>query len=211
MIKVAVLSCYRLLSASLSKLIDSAEDMEVVSVVDNWQSAYRLVEEETIDVLLMEVSMPKVDHFAVIRHIIAKAPNTKILILYSQSTEILPAQFLEAGVDGFLCRKADVDEVIFAINELSRGKQYLSKNYLLQLGQQQISGEQTSPFSSLSKRELQILLLITSGSKVAAICEKLHLSPKTVNTYRYRIFNKLGIDSDVSLARWAIRQGLMEA
>lgn len=183
----------------------------MVSTVDNWQDAYNLVELSNIDVLLMEVSMPKVDHFAVIRHILAKSPDTKILILYSQSTDILPAQFLEAGARGFLCRKAGVDEVLSAIQELHRGNKYLSRHYLQQLGEQQLNGITSEPFSSLSKRELQILLLITSGSKVGAICEKLHLSPKTVNTYRYRIFNKLGLDNDVSLARWAIRQGLMEA
>ena len=211
MINVAVLSCYRLLSVSLSRLINDVEGMQVVSVVDDYQDAYNLVESSKIDVLLMEVSMPKVDHFAVIRYILAKSPQTRILILCSQSTEILPAQFLESGASGFLCRKAEADEVILAIRELHLGRQYLSRNYLMQLGKQQLQGEDSSPCSGLSRRELQILLLITSGTKVNAICEKLDLSPKTVNTYRYRIFNKLGLDSDVSLARWAIRQGIVEA
>ena len=155
--------------------------------------------------------MPNVDHFAVIRDVVACSPQTRILIVYSQATDILPAQFIEAGARGFLCRKAEVEEVLFAIAKLARGGKYMSRYCLMQMGEQHFDEARTAPFSTLSKRELQVLLLVTSGSKVTSICEKLNLSPKTVNTYRYRIFQKLGVDNDVSLARWAIRQGLMEA
>lgn len=210
MLRVAVLSCYRLLSASLARLINGSQDMEVVAVVDDWNASGEVLSATPIDVLIMEVNTSKVEHLAFIDDTLQRIPHLNILILCSQTSEIYPDQYLDAGAKGFLCRRAELDEVIHAIKEVGNSQSYLSANYLQRLGEQQLSGE-LGGHAILSKRELQILLLITNGSKVGAICEVLKLSPKTVNTYRYRIFDKLGLDSDVSLARWAIRQGLIEA
>lgn len=212
MIKVAILSCYRLLSVSLSQIVNASENMEIVALVDNWLSAGHGIFSgtEKVDVVLMEISRSNIDYLSLIGDFKIKSPNVKILILNSQATDVFPSQYLDAGAHGFLCRKANVDEVVFAIHEVNADKRYVSPHYLQSLGEQQLTGN-LSAFSALSKRELQILLLITSGTKVCSISDSLKLSPKTVNTYRYRIFNKLGVDNDVSLARWAIRQGLMEA
>ena len=210
MIKVAVLSCYRLLNASLSQIVCNDDNMELVGVSEDIKFTPEKIVTSNCDVLLMEANAAGVDHFAVMRSLLLKAPNLKVLILYSQSTDILPTQFLEAGAMGFLCRKSDVNEVKQAIVDVFNNKKYLSKHYLQELGERQINGGNQS-YSSLSRREMQILLLITSGIKVGSICDKLDLSPKTVNTYRYRIFNKLGLDNDVSLVKWAIREGLVEA
>jgi two-component system invasion response regulator UvrY len=93
---------------------------------------------------------------------------------------------------------------------VSRGQRYLSPEIAQQMALSQFNGSEENPFGSLSERELQIMLMITNGEKVNDISEKLNLSPKTVNSYRYRLFAKLGINGDVELTRLAIRYKMLD-
>jgi two-component system invasion response regulator UvrY len=101
--------------------------------------------------------------------------------------------------------------MVKAIRAVYSGQKHLSPEIAKLLALKSLAGVGKSPFESLSNRELQITMMITQGTKVQEIAEKLHLSPKTVNSYRYRIFDKLQIKSDVELTHIALRFGLLDS
>lgn len=101
--------------------------------------------------------------------------------------------------------------MISAIRAVYAGQRYIASDIAQQMALSQLTPQGDSPFGSLSERELQIMLMITKGSKVTEISEQLNLSPKTVNSYRYRMFSKLNISGDVELTHLAIRHGLCNA
>ncbi len=117
---------------------------------------------------------------------------------------------LQAGAAGYITKGCEPDEMIRAIRAIHSGQRYISSEIAQQLALKRFAKDEESPLDILSERELQIMLMITSGQKVQEISDKLCLSPKTVNSYRYRIFEKLNIDSDVELTLLAIRLGLIK-
>ncbi|ENG4917866.1 autoinducer binding domain-containing protein [Salmonella enterica subsp. enterica serovar Uganda] len=122
------------------------------------------------------------------------------------------AQAMQAGAAGYLSKGAAPQEVVSAIRSVYSGQRYIASDIAQQMALSQIEPAKTeTPFASLSERELQIMLMITKGQKVNEISEQLNLSPKTVNSYRYRMFSKLNIHGDVELTHLAIRHGLCNA
>ena len=109
-----------------------------------------------------------------------------------------------------MTKGVSVDEMIQAIRTVHTGRRYLSPEVAQQLALKHLTHEDESPFDSLSEREMQVLIMITSGQRVNEVADQLCLSPKTVNSYRYRLFEKLDIDSDVELTHMAIRHKLID-
>ncbi|MGL6165961.1 MAG: LuxR C-terminal-related transcriptional regulator, partial [Aeromonas veronii] len=118
---------------------------------------------------------------------------------------------MQAGAAGYLTKGAAPDEMIQAIRLVHSGQRYISPEIAQQMALSQFASADENPFKSLSERELQIMMMITKGQKVTDISEQLNLSPKTVNSYRYRLFSKLGINGDVELTHLAIRYGMLDA
>ena len=124
-------------------------------------------------------------------------------------TSLLP--LLQAGAAGYLTKGAGLGEMVQAIRLVFAGQRYISPQIAQQLALKSFEPQNASPFDSLSEREIQIALMIVGCQKVQIISDKLCLSPKTVNTYRYRIFEKLSISSDVELTLLAVRHGMVDA
>lgn len=146
------------------------------------------------------------------RKIARSTADVKIIMLTVHTENPLPAKVMQAGAAGYLSKGAAPQEVVSAIRSVYSGQRYIASDIAQQMALSQIEPEKTeSPFASLSERELQIMLMITKGQKVNEISEQLNLSPKTVNSYRYRMFSKLNIHGDVELTHLAIRHGLCNA
>ncbi|MDU7912743.1 MAG: UvrY/SirA/GacA family response regulator transcription factor [Klebsiella grimontii] len=138
--------------------------------------------------------------------------DAKVIMLTVHTENPLPAKVMQAGAAGYLSKGAAPQEVVNAIRCVASGQRYIASDIAQQMALSQIEPEKAeSPFASLSERELQIMLMITKGQKVNEISEQLNLSPKTVNSYRYRMFSKLNIHGDVELTHLAIRHGLCNA
>ena len=213
MINILLVGSYRLVCASLSQIINNSIDYNVVGIAEDSSIVSQLVKEKSIDVVLMEVGSPKIEHFDLVRSLREVYQELKIVVLSAQSSQSpVFGQFLEAGAHGYLGRQSSGEEVICAINEVVKGNRFINVDNMPSMSAknplQQYPG---NPFAVLSERELQVMIMITAGCKVHSISDQLCLSPKTINTYRYRLFTKLGVDSDVALTRLAIRQGLVEA
>src|SRR5690606_30758783 len=179
---------------------------------DSGEEAIRKSRELKPDVVLMDIKMPGIGGLEATRKLLRSYPDIKVIAVTICEEDPFPTRLLQAGASGYLTKGAGLEEMVQAIRLVFAGQRYLSPQIAQQLAlksfQPQSGG---SPFDTLSEREIQIALMIANCHKVQAISDKLCLSPKTVNTYRYRIFEKLSIDSDVELALLAVRHGMVDA
>ncbi|PRM86863.1 two-component system response regulator UvrY, partial [Aliarcobacter cryaerophilus] len=163
------------------------------------------------DVILMDMNMPGIGGLEATRKILRIRPDVRIIVLTIHSENPFPTKVMQAGAAGYLTKGAAPDEMIHAIHLVHSGQRYISPEIAQQMALSQFASADENPFKSLSERELQIMMMITKGQKVTDISEQLNLSPKTVNSYRYRLFSKLDINGDVELTHLAIRYGMLDA
>lgn len=162
------------------------------------------------DVVLMDVKMPGIGGLEATRKLLRSHPDIKVVAVTVCEEDPFPTRLLQAGAAGYLTKGAGLDEMVQAIRLAFAGQRYISPQIAQQLALKPFQ-PQGSPFDTLSEREIQIALMIVGCQKVQIISDKLCLSPKTVNTYRYRIFEKLSVTSDVELTLLAVRHGMVDA
>lgn len=164
------------------------------------------------DVVLMDVKMPGIGGLEATRKLLRSQPDIKVVVVTVCEEDPFPTRLMQAGAAGYMTKGAGLEEMVQAIRQVFAGQRYISPQIAQQLALKSFQPQQhDSPFDSLSEREIQIALMIANCHKVQSISDKLCLSPKTVNTYRYRIFEKLSITSDVELALLAVRHGMVDA
>jgi|TARA_A100001518_G_C1220638_1_gene64799 DNA-binding NarL/FixJ family response regulator len=193
-------------------MLADIDGLQVVGEACTGEEALLKVRELKPDVVLMDVKMPGIGGLEATRKLMRSHPDIKVVAVTVCEDEPFPTRLLQAGAAGYLTKGAALDEMVQTIRLVFAGQRYIDPQIAQQLAlksfQPQNSG---SPFDLLSEREIQIALMIANCHKVQNISDKLCLSPKTVNTYRYRIFEKLSITSDVELALLAVRHGMVDA
>jgi two-component system, NarL family, invasion response regulator UvrY len=175
------------------------------------EEAVRIARENRPNVVLMDIKMPGIGGLEATRNLLRIDQDMKILVVTVCDDDLFPAKLLQAGASGYLTKGASMEEMVQAIRAVYSGQRYISPVIAQQLAFKHITDKEESPFNALSERELQVMLMITHGCKPQEISEKLHLSPKTINSYRYRIFEKLGVKNDVALTLLAMRHGLVDS
>lgn len=210
MIKVLLVDDHELVRVGIRRLLEDAQSLKVVGEAGSGEEAVRLARETLPDVVVMDVQMPGIGGLEASRKIMRHNPDARILALTVCDDEMYSSRFLQAGAAGYITKGCDPEEMIRAIRAIHAGQRYISSGIAQKLALKRVTREENSPLDLLSERELQIMLMITAGQKVQDISLKLCLSPKTVNSYRYRIFEKLSIENDVELTLLAVRLGLVE-
>jgi DNA-binding NarL/FixJ family response regulator len=166
------------------------------------------------DVVLMDLRMPGIGGLEATQKITRRYPDVRIVAVTACDEQPFPQRFMECGASGFITKDAGIEEVAQAIRTVATGRRYLGREVAQKMALHRIGNaevrDEHSPFERLSKRELQAALMIMDGMKTGEIADKLNVSPKTVNTYRYRLFEKLDIKSNMELALLATRHGLIE-
>lgn len=212
MIRVLVVDDHDLVRTGITRMLADIDDLQVVGEACTGEEALLKVRELKPDVVLMDVKMPGIGGLEATRKLMRSHPDIKVVAVTVCEEDPFPTRLLQAGAAGYLTKGAALDEMVQAIRLVFAGQRYIDPQIAQQLAlksfQPQNSG---SPFDLLSEREIQIALMIANCHKVQNISDKLCLSPKTVNTYRYRIFEKLSITSDVELALLAVRHGMVDA
>jgi len=160
---------------------------------------------------LMDMNMPGIGGLDAMHRILRINEAIKVIMLTIYTENPFPSKVMQAGASGYLSKAACPNEVLSAIRSVHSGQRYLAPEIAQQMALSQISPITEDPFSVLSERELQIMMMITKGQRVVDISEQLSLSPKTINSYRYRLFDKLGVNGDVELTHIAIRYGMLDA
>lgn len=204
-----VVDDHDLVRMGITRMLADIPDIRVVGEASSGESALALARELKPDVVLMDLRMPGIGGLEATRKLLRQQPDIKVVAVTICDEDPFPSRLLQAGAAGYLTKGACLDEMIKAIRHVMSGQRYLSTEIAQHLALKPFDAEvDRSPFDQLSEREMQIALMIVGCQKIQDISDKLFLSPKTVNTYRYRIFEKLAIHSDVELALLAVRHGV---
>ncbi|MBC3474169.1 response regulator transcription factor GacA [Pseudomonas taiwanensis] len=210
MIRVLVVDDHDLVRTGITRMLADIDGLQVVGEADSGESALKQVRELKPDVVLMDVKMPGIGGLEATRKLLRSHPDIKVVAVTVCEEDPFPTRLMQAGAAGYLTKGAGLDEMVQAIRLAFAGQRYISPQIAQQLALKSFQ-PQGSPFDALSEREIQIALMIVGCQKVQLISDKLCLSPKTVNTYRYRIFEKLSVTSDVELTLLAVRHGMVDA
>ena len=162
------------------------------------------------DVILMDVNMPGIGGVETCRRILQRNPKQKIIVLTVHSDKTYSKRMLEIGAKGYLTKECGVDEIIEAIKQVNNGSAYIASSIAQQLALSLLPGNEDNPIDKLSRREFQVMLMISNGLSNIQMSEKLCLSPKTISTYRLRLLEKLGAQNEVDLIKIAVEQGMVE-
>jgi two-component system invasion response regulator UvrY len=209
MIRVLIADDHRLFRAGLAKMLREAPELKLVGEARSGEEAVSKARQLTPSVVLMDICMPGIGGLEATRRIIRMQQDIKVIALTAYEDSPYPLQALKAGAAGYLTKSVNAEELLKAIKRVFLGKRYLSSEVAQQLAVTNFTEEPEDPFGQLSTREMQIMLMVVNCHKVKEISTNLHLSPKTVNSYRYRIFEKLNVSSDVELALMAVRYGVV--
>lgn len=207
MISVLLVDGHELVRTGIEALLNAAEDIAVVGVAKSGEEAVDAMATLSPDVVLMDVNMPGIGGIEASRKILQDNPEAKIITLSFNNDGPITPQLFKLGVLGFISKNSPVDEMINAIRKVMAGDCYLSADVVNNLATQGLPGYYESPFSKLSRRESEVVNLILQGKSIKEMSELLILSDKTVNTYRYRLYDKLNIKNDVELTRLAFKFG----
>lgn len=212
MIKVLVVDDHDLVRTGITRMLADIEGLQVIGQADSGEESLKKARELKPDVVLMDVKMPGIGGLEATRKLLRSHPDLKVIAVTACEDDLFPTRLLQAGAAGYLTKGAALEEMVQAIRMAFAGQRYISSQIAQQLALKSFQPNNSgSPFDSLSEREIQIALMIANCHKVQTISDKLCLSPKTVNTYRYRIYEKLSIASDVELALLAVRHGMVDA
>jgi two-component system invasion response regulator UvrY len=210
MIRLLLVDDHELVRTGIRRLLEDMPDIEVVAEAASGEQAISIVRNEQPDVVLMDIHMPGIGGLEATRKLMQIAPDLRVIVVTIHADEPFPSKLLKAGALGYLTKGCSVEEILTAIKAVHAGKRYIGAEIAQQLALSVVAGDDGSPFEALSQRELQVMLMVTQGQKIQQIAESLHLSPKTISTYRYRLFEKLGVKTDVELTHLAIRHGIID-
>ncbi len=211
MIDVLLVDDHVLIRTGMRRIIDDVRGMRVIGDVNSGEEAVKWCHNNVVDVILMDINMPGIGGLEAMNKILRFNASLNVIMLTMHTENPFPTKVMQAGAAGYLSKAAPPEEVLNAIRIVHSGQRYLSPEIAQQMALSQISDSADEPLSKLSERELQIMIMITKGLRVVDISEQLNLNPKTINSYRYRLFDKLGIKGDVELTHLAIRYGMLDA
>ena len=204
---------HTILREGLRALLTADSSFEVVGEARDGREAVRCVERLGPDLLLMDLSMPRMSGMDAIREIKKRYPDTKIIALTVHKTEEYLLTTLQAGADGFVLKDATHDELIMAIKNVMGGKSYLSPGVSEKIIEGYLKGKKSnqslSSWESLSQREREVLKLIAEGYKNKEIAGDLCISLKTVEKHRANLMKKLDLHNAAALTVYAVDKGMV--
>jgi len=208
MIKVLLVDDHALVRCGIAALLNETDDMTVVADCDCGEQALQVIDNETPDVILMDINMPGMGGLEASRRILQSFPKIKLIGLSAQNNLPLAQKLLKLGVEGFVSKVAPVDDMITAIRNVMAGNHYLDQPLAKKPPNSSLSADNL--FNKLSQREAEVVRLILQGRSIQEMSAGLKLSDKTINTYRYRVYSKLKIKNDVELTRLAVKFNYIE-
>jgi len=211
--KIVIAEDQKILREGLKSLLTSTDDFEVVAEAEDGLNALRLVEKYKPDLLLLDLSMPRMSGMSVIRDTKIQVPGTKILILTVHESEEYILEVFNSGADGYCLKDASRSELIMAIKRVLSGNRYISPGISQKVLEGYLKDKETlkpsSSWASLTKREREILKLVGEGYKNKEIADYLCVSAKTVEKHRSNIMRKLDLHTASALTAYAIERGMV--
>ena len=206
--RLIVLDDHPLMRKGLSMTLGAEADLEVVGQAEDAEEALRLVEELKPDLVLADVSLPGMNGIEFVKHLAAVAPDVKTLVVSRHDESLYAERAVRAGARGYVSKLEADEQIIKAVRTVLKGGIHLSeelKDKMLFGAAAGVKDASQSPLDVLSDRELEVFEMTGKGKPTREIAERLHLSVKTVESYRARIKTKLGLESGTELLQHAVR------
>lgn len=209
MIQVAIVDDHQIVRTGFRELLSEDAGIHIAFEAADGDEVLDKLRTTQCDVLLLDISLPGKNGVDVLRTVRQRHPEIMVLILSGFPEESYALAMIKNGANGYLCKDCERDELLRAIRMVSTGRRYVSAR-TAELLADEMSGERSGVLhEALSDRELQVFLRLARGESVSDIAEQLHLSVKTISTYRSRVTDKLNVSSNAELATYALRHGLI--
>ena len=208
-VTIVLVDDHAVVRAGVKRLLEQEPLFEVIGEAESGEKAYQLFGELNPDVMVMDLSMPGMGGLEAIRRILMRHEKAKILVLSMHEDLSFANQALKLGAKGYLIKNTLGDDLVKAIETISRGEIFLSDEIAKKIAVSSIDNRQ-DPIHDLSAREFEIFRLLAEGLEVDAISTTLNISPKTVSNYQTMIKQKLNIHTPVELIRYAIKAGVIK-
>ncbi|NOY06541.1 MAG: response regulator transcription factor [Chlorobi bacterium] len=210
-ITVFIADDHAVLRDGLRALLEATGDIEVIGEAENGRDAVRFVEEHQPDVALMDISMPELNGIEATKQITKNVARTRVVMLSMHEDPEYVFRAFQAGASGYLLKESAGRDVVAAVREAASGKTYVSKpiaDMLISTTQAKKPQDESSPLECLTLREREILQMVVEGNSNRDISKALSISVRSVETYRSRIMQKLGVYNVPDLVKLAIRHGI---
>ena len=210
MIRIMIADDHPIVREGVKRILSGCTDVEFIDEVKDGYELLEVCKDDNTDVLLLDITMPGMGFQELIRLLIKKNPSLKILVLSVHSEEHYALRALKAGALGYLTKDRTPEELETAIRSVQQGDTYITSSLSDRLARMLIREQKNNVDRELSQREYQILCMLGTGKRITDIAKELGLSPKTVSTYRSRIFEKMQFKNNAELIRYAVEYDLME-
>ncbi len=209
-IKILIVDDHAIVREGLKQILEGVPGMAVTGEAGTGAEALKAIESQHWDVVVLDISLPNASGLDVLKQIKAQHPQIAVLVLTIHPEEQYAVRALQTGESGYLTKGAAPEELAAAIKKVARGGRYVSAALAEKLAFDLRPEVMAAPHEALSDREFQVLCLLGSGKSVTEIAGLLHLSKKTISTYRRHILEKMGMQSNADLIRYAIENRLAD-
>jgi two-component system invasion response regulator UvrY len=210
MTRILIADDHALFREGLKRILKRESDMTVVAEAMNGQEVYDRVRQMSPDIILLDISMPGESGLEVLESLKKDFPELLVLILSMHPEDRFALRAFKMGASGYITKESAVEELVQAIHKIVGGGRYVSPAFAEKLAGDLATTSDKLPHERLSNREFQIMRMIAAGKKIQAIAEELALSRNSVNTYRARILDKMGVKGNTELTRYAVENKLIE-
>lgn len=209
MINIITADDHVLIRKGIKHILSKTADMRIIDEAEDGRQLLKKLRSARYDFLLLDITMPGMDIFELLKEIKRLEPDIPILILSMLPEEQFGLQLLRAGVNGYLNKSSDLNNLVNAIRQILAGQKYISPALAARLAEALLQKSDAPRHELLSEREFQVLCLIAKGITVSEIAAQLFLSVKTISTYRSRILAKMDLDNSAQLTCYAIQNRLV--
>ena len=210
MIRVLVVDDHAVVRAGLRQFLNDAGDIEITDEAASADAAVLMLRQSDYDVVLLDISMPEKSGIEALKQIKRDRPGVAVLMLSMHPETRYAVQLLRHGASGYLQKETLPTELVCAIRTIHRGRRYISPG-LAELLASELGRTDARPLHEcLSDRERQVFISLAKGEAVSAIAQNLHLSIKTISTYRARVLEKMKVASNADLTYYAIKNDLID-
>jgi DNA-binding NarL/FixJ family response regulator len=211
--RIVIVEDHAILRQGVRALLDSRDDLEVVGEAADGMEAIRSVEKHEPDLVLLDISMPKMDGISVLKDVKKRHPEVKVLVLTMHTKEEYVLEVFNSGADGYCLKSSSYEELVLGIRAVLAGKRFISPEVSGKVLEGYIEGQKTikekSSWETITRREKEVLKLVGEGYQNKDIADYLCISVKTVEKHRANIMEKLDLHSASALTAYAIEKGLI--